>query len=809
MKKLYTSIILLIALFVACSKDEIEFTESTHPVKLYASICNEVSRVQLNNRLQTVWNTNDCISVFYHSTGNACWQFDGNTGDTEGSFSKISDATGEYLPQTYAIYPYSDRNVISAEQLITQIPATQTYHPDSYAIGENLMIAVSDNNVLKFKNFFGWIKIQITGTEKITKLTLKGNQNEKLAGIIKVDPNTLNYSFLGNADTEIIINFKNPLSLFEEPTAFYFAIPPQEFKKGITVEIEMLSDFNHKMIQSTSKTVLVKRNHIVPMAPVVFDKNKATTPDNEIWYRSQNGQVISTSFFSNFDAKILSNTYENEYGIIIFDKAITKIATAAFSHTPLTSIAFGQSVVSIEQQALQYTQLKEINIPDNVRTIKNDAFKNSNLQKITFGTGINTIEERAFQGCKLTNLTIPNHIKTIGASAFSGCNLLQTVTTGASIIGEYAFENCSELKEVFLTDNTIEIKNYAFSGCQILSKINIPYSISSIGDSAFENCQSLREINIPYSVTFLGSYVFSGCCNLSNAVLPNSLKCLNVGLFEGCAQLKSIKIPDSVISVAHNVFSGCDNLTNIITGSNLSSIPGLAGDCHNLKSFSGPLASEDNRCLIKDGNLLAFAPSELTEYTIPNNVTVISEKALSKCTLLNQVHFPVHLTSIGISAFEGCNGLTELNLPSNLTTIEKYAFKDCGGLTKINLSESLVKIEYSAFSGCSRLPEITLPENLNSLNGEVFRDCYELTKIYIRSRNLKINGYNILKNCLRITDMYFYTTIPPKMREDVPDNPWSPPKNTTFHVPTGYAELYKKTYYLVDDYYNLSEDISI
>lgn len=486
MKKLYTSIILLIALFVACSKDEIEFTESTHPVKLYASICNEVSRVQLNNRLQTVWNTNDCISVFYHSTGNACWQFDGNTGDTEGSFSKISDATGEYLPQTYAIYPYSDRNVISAEQLITQIPATQTYHPDSYAIGENLMIAVSDNNVLKFKNFFGWIKIQITGTEKITKLTLKGNQNEKLAGIIKVDPNTLNYSFLGNADTEIIINFKNPLSLFEEPTAFYFAIPPQEFKKGITVEIEMLSDFNHKMIQSTSKTVLVKRNHIVPMAPVVFDKNKATTPDNEIWYRSQNGQVISTSFFSNFDAKILSNTYENEYGIIIFDKAITKIATAAFSHTPLTSIAFGQSVVSIEQQAFQYTQLKEINIPDNVRTIKNDAF-----------------------------------------------------------------------------------------------------------------------------------------------------------------------------------------------------------------------------------------------------------------------------------------------------------------------------------SYCSRLPEITLPENLNSLNGEVFRDCYELTKIYIRSRNLKINGYNILKNCLRITDMYFYTTIPPKMREDVPDNPWSPPKNTTFHVPTGYAELYKKTYYLVDDYYNLSEDISI
>ena len=46
-------------------------------------------------------------------------------------------------------------------------------------------------------------------------------------------------------------------------------------------------------------------------------------------------------------------------------------------------------------------------------------------------------------------------------------------------------------------------------------------------------------------------------------------------------------------------------------------------DCSSLKSFNGKFASEDGRCLIQDGKLIAFAPAELTSYTIPNSVTSI------------------------------------------------------------------------------------------------------------------------------------------------------------------------------------------
>ena len=87
-------------------------------------------------------------------------------------------------------------------------------------------------------------------------------------------------------------------------------------------------------------------------------------------------------------------------------------------------------------------------------------------------------------------------------------------------------------------------------------------------------------------------------------------------------------------------------------------------DCSGLKAFYGKFASGDNRCLINNGTLIAFAPSDLTSYTIPDSVTSIGDCAFYDCESLTSVTIPNSVTYIENDAFYGC---------TNLATVTNYS----------------------------------------------------------------------------------------------------------------------------------------
>ena len=107
--------------------------------------------------------------------------------------------------------------------------------------------------------------------------------------------------------------------------------------------------------------------------------------------------------------------------------------------------------------------------------------------------------------------------------------------------------------------------------------------------------------------------------------------------FQDCSNLNSVTIPNSVTTIGYRVFRGCSSL----------------------KEFNGKFASPDGRCLIIDGELVAFAPAGISEYTIPNSVTTIGE-----------------------DTFWGCDSLKSVTIPNSVTTIEDYAFYKCNNLSK-------------------------------------------------------------------------------------------------------------------------------
>ena len=75
--------------------------------------------------------------------------------------------------------------------------------------------------------------------------------------------------------------------------------------------------------------------------------------------------------------------------------------------------------------------------------------------------------------------------------------------------GEYAFMNCTELKNIVVPPTITVIGDGAFAGCESLESILISPSVTVIGDGAFMLCKSLESIVIPESVKEIGEYAFA------------------------------------------------------------------------------------------------------------------------------------------------------------------------------------------------------------------------------------------------------------------------------------------------------------
>ena len=160
---------------------------------------------------------------------------------------------------------------------------------------------------------------------------------------------------------------------------------------------------------------------------------------------------------------------------------------------------------------------------------------------------------------------------------------------------------------------------------------------------------------LPYFPAELGLPSFTGCTALTQILIPGTVTSIPAHTFENCTSLTDISLPSGVNSIGENAFKGCSNL----------------------KSFHGELATTDNRYLVKDGHLMAFASGDLTDIILPSNITVIDNAVFEGCSRLLSIILPKSLITIGDSAFKGCSEIKVMRLFENVSSIGNQAFKDC------------------------------------------------------------------------------------------------------------------------------------
>ena len=242
------------------------------------------------------------------------------------------------------------------------------------------------------------------------------------------------------------------------------------------------------------------------------------------------------------------------------------------------------------------------------------TFKNSTIQTVILPEGVVSIGDYAFQNCKLSTINLPSTLTSIGSFAFSNCSSLYSVTIPNRVVSidDSAFSHCSNLR-------SFQGKFSSEDGLFLVVD-GVLKAVATIG---------MTNVDFPSDVTRIGDYAFQYGNQLTSIVIPDGITSIGKGAFSNCSSLVSVSIPESVISIGDGAFT----------------------ECRSLSAFNGKYASDDGRCLVVNGKTVGFAPSGLTDYTIPSNITEIAYKTFASC-LLTSITVPSSVTIIGESAFQ-------------------------------------------------------------------------------------------------------------------------------------------------------------
>ena len=409
------------AAFVLASCQEESFEGRPDPDNYYASVetFGTDTRTALGEGRSVVWSSEDRIAIFEgNGAGQAYQVLDAYVGKSSGEFAEVeglvAEGTGASLEGTIAVYPFNEDLTVTSGDDETYViegitfPSEQKYIAGSFSDEAFPMTAICEqgNKSLSFKNIGGVLKLSLTGSYSVSKITLTGNSGEPLSGpaTVTLGPDGIpSVTMSAEASTSVTLICDPAVQLdSDKATDFYISIPPTDFEAGFKV---IVTESNGEISEySTGKRNQVSRSYILKMPTKPFIPN-----ENENYIKLQKDVISYEPDYNNYITVIDENTLLLSSDIP--EEQIPEVGTIIYYDSERADIGvFIGKVVSITEDDNGY--IIQTEIPD-IEEVIEDISINLKMDSSNTIAQITPVEDDNITSCKVVDNSVWDNLQVI------------------------------------------------------------------------------------------------------------------------------------------------------------------------------------------------------------------------------------------------------------------------------------------------------------------------------------------------------------------------------------------------------------
>lgn len=456
------------------------------------------------------------------------------------------------------------------------IPSEQTYDNTKVANGHAIMLGAIDTetNTATLKHVCGYMKVSLTGSATVKKVTLRTIGHEPISGYYHYtigETTTINdYSNIGVADgfytsPVITINCGEGVALSGEATDFYFAIPEGNYSKGFALTI-LDSNNKQQTVAAYKSSKTITAGVLTKMQPLTVD----CTNDAGIYdYNS----------FISFVRTLEKDCWiDNNKALHLY----TDVSLKDFDRSNITSyddlIYFRSNYTTYNNNDFTLFDGHNHTISDYSHTIT------KNKSALIFNT--------VLSGMTVQNLTVGSK-----AGVDADCSALIKVgnTTGYNYTGTFCYQVLGKVINCTNNANT-QIVYTRGTGCRFGAFSGNPDSTVAY----IENCTNNGSITFTQEVSPTGDIQIGGI--ISRALSGSTVKnCINRGEISVTSTTPANINVGGIVGRAYSSVSGCKNYASVSAtdtrgadnNTAVSRVGGIVGSLDNGNSITNCTTSKD------------------------------------------------------------------------------------------------------------------------------------------------------------------------------------------------------------------------
>ena len=304
---LSASVLFISAFLVSCQRETDVLTYAPQiTAKAEQPATRTVLSVNEDGQGTIYWKPADRISVFFGKT--RAQYTSQNKDDATTTVFQTTDSISESdfsSTNIWGLYPSDDSSTCDGSSVTTTLPSQQYGIPETFDDDLFITLAHSSTTTLQFYNVCGGIKFSLS-RDDIKAITLRGNNNENLAGKVKLSfSDGLPQATVVSGAKEITLRPKSGQT-FSKGVNYYFITLPTAMSSGFTMTFTttggLVGTLNYTGNSVTLKrSIFSRQKHLDLFASFEGDSQ----PKNVIYYTSSGGVVVTPYTTDVFGASIV------------------------------------------------------------------------------------------------------------------------------------------------------------------------------------------------------------------------------------------------------------------------------------------------------------------------------------------------------------------------------------------------------------------------------------------------------------------------------------------------------------------------